>query len=273
MKSLNTTTIILVALIFSNLSLAHGSAGSFKSSSITDQIYQTEEVEDRDAAAIDVARSLNRIGAEKACKAVVNQEEEGRYYKSVEFAFSQNKFPNLTRGTTDLIAVCPKYPTLSQKEKEEVWTTILGAMAFYESTCRQLGSRRGGPNGNLGGPFQLHVDHEDSPSYNGYLCRKGDATTKDSNRFIPCVLSMLDGYMSSHAKRMAKKGVAPQDISKNLRLFPERAQAATYWEVMQSDAKTKYSLKIPTSEGKVKILKGNGSDFIKLAIKDYKYCN
>jgi hypothetical protein len=273
MKCMNTKSLILAALIFSNFTLAHASVSSFKNSSVTDEIYEQEEVGDRDAAAIDIARSLKRIGADKVCKAVVNQEEEGRYYKSVELAFSKNKFPNLTRGTKDLLAACPKYPTLSQKEKEEVWTTILGSMAFYESTCRQLGSRPGGPNGNLGGPFQLHVNHEDSPSYHGYLCRKGDALTKDSNRFIPCVLSMLDGYMSSHGERMAKKGVNPADIPGRLRLFPDRDQAATYWEVMQDDAKAKYVLNVPTANGKVKVVRGNGSDFIRLAIKDYKYCN
>ncbi len=273
MKCLNTKSLILAALILSNFTLAHASVSSFRDSTIADEIYEQADVNDKDAAAIDIARSLKKIGADKVCKAVVNQEEEGRYYKSVELAFSKNKFPNLARGTTDLIAACPKYPTLSQKEKEEVWTTILGSMAFYESTCRQLGSRPGGPNGNLGGPFQLHVNHEDSPSYHGYLCRKGDALTKDSNRFIPCVLSMLDGYMSSHAKRMAKKGVDPGEIPGKLRLFPQSSQAATYWEVMQNNAEKKYVLKLQASDGKVKILRGNGSEFIRLAIKDYKYCN
>ncbi|WP_413560912.1 hypothetical protein [Bdellovibrio sp. HCB209] len=257
MKCLNKKSLILAALIIGNLTVAQASVGSFKTTEITDDAYLTEEMIGEDAAAIDVARSLKRIGADKVCKSVVNEEEEGRYYKAVERAFQKNEFPMLTAGTKDLIAACPKYSTLSQKEKEEVWTTILGSMAFYESTCRQLGARQGGPNGSLGGPFQLHVGKE--RNY-GKLCRSGDATTTDANRFIPCVLSMLEGYM----KKQESKG-------STVKLFPPRGAGATYWEVLQSDAAKRFKV---TSEvnGQKKVLRGNGADFVKLAIKDYKYC-
>lgn len=222
---------------------------SFKTSTIEDEAYERARLlTAEDTAAIDVARSLKRIGADKVCKSVVDEENEGRYYNAVEAAFKNNSFPNLIEGTKDLIAVCPKYPVLSQKEKEEVWTTILGSMAFYESTCRDLGARGGGPNGKLGGPFQLHVGSE--RNY-GKLCRSGDATTKDANRFIPCVLSMLEGY-----------------VGKSNKLFPPRASGGTYWEVLQSNAAKRF--KVKSENGTVSI--GNGADFVKLAIKNYKYC-
>ncbi|WP_413587151.1 hypothetical protein [Bdellovibrio sp. HCB274] len=262
MSMLNKNTIILVGLIICNFSVSMASPSSFKNATMTDEIYQqeAEALSEQDAAAIDVYRSLQKIGAEKVCaSSVVNKEQEGRYYQAVEKAFAKHDFALLEAGTADLKAACPKYPTLSQKEKEEVWTVILGSMSFYESTCRSLGARSGGPNGQLGGPFQLHVGKE--RNY-GKLCRSGDATTKDENRFIPCVLSMLEGYFT----KQKNKG-------QEVKLFPVRSAGATYWEVLQSNATKHHRVTITDAKGNKKVLRGNGSDFIKLAIKDYKYCN
>ncbi|WP_413578189.1 hypothetical protein ACLVWU_06565 [Bdellovibrio sp. HCB290] len=264
MNYLNIKSIIFVGLIIGNLSSAMASssaASSFKDTEINDDVYQQEldVLSEEDAAAIDVYRSLQKIGAEKVCSSlVVNKEQEGRYYKAVEKAFKKHDLSTVLDGTKDLTAVCPKYPTLSQQEKEEVWTVILGATSFYESSCRLLGAREGGPNGQLGGPFQLHVGKE--PFY-GRLCKKGDALTKDENRFIPCVLSMLEKYFA----KQASKG-------DEVKLFPQRAAGATYWEVLQSNATKHHRVTVTDAKGNKKMIRGNGSDFVKMAIKNYKYC-
>ncbi|WP_413581037.1 hypothetical protein [Bdellovibrio sp. HCB288] len=262
MTKLNKKTLILAGLIICNFSAAMASVSSFKNTTISDEAYEmeSENLSEQDAAAIDVSRSLKKIGADKVCSSlVVDKEQEGRYYKAVEKAFGKYQFPLLLEGTRDLNAACPKYPTLSQKEKEEVWTVILGATSFYESSCRLLGARQGGPNGQLGGPFQLHVGKE--RNY-GKLCRNGDALTKDENRFIPCVLSMLEGYFG----KQQKKG-------QEIKLFPPRQASATYWEVLQSNAAKHHRVTVTDAQGGKKLVRGNGSDFVKMAIKDYKYCH
>ncbi|UYL09280.1 hypothetical protein B9G69_001660 [Bdellovibrio sp. SKB1291214] len=229
--------------------MANADTGSsFKTSAFEDEAYERARIlKAEDTAAVDVFRAMKVVGAEKVCKSVVDEDSEGRYYKAVEIAFKENTFKTLLSGTPDLISVCPKYPVLSQKEKEEVWTTILGIMAFYESTCRELKPRDSGPNGKLAGPFQLHYGKE--RNY-GYLCKKFDAVAGEE-RLVPCVLSMLEGYL----KRSNK-------------LFPNRKEGATYWEVLQLNAAKRFRVK--SDNGAVAV--GNGADFVKLAIKNYKYC-
>lgn len=250
MKSLNTKTIILAASLLTSLlgTTAYAQATSFKATTIVDRKFERTETSEEEAAAQDVADALAILDADKACSKFATQNGLGKYGEEIKRAFQGNNFDSLLKGTADLRKVCPRFDQMRNDEKVELYTVILGGMAFYESTCREYVKAQG-PNGTLFGFFQLHKGKE--PDYDeGRVCRPGDSNPKNG-RMMQCTLSTLNRYVEISNK-----------------LFPNRGNGETYWETLQNNAKPKQQ--VPTVlRSHIRANKANGASLIKIAIRDY----
>ena len=128
----------------------------------------------------EIAMAIKANEWAQACGQFTNSESIGGWGKAVMSMVTVEKTPELYLGATDFDKYCPLYPNLSERNKQHVWALILTAMAFFESSCdpKKAGA---GPNGDLMGLLQLHLDKEQ-----GYImvCRSGGRSGKAATMLI-----------------------------------------------------------------------------------------
>ena len=173
----------------------------------------------------EIAMAIEANQWAQACGQFTNSESIGGWGQAVMSMVNVERTPQLIFGATDFDKYCPLYPNLSERNKQHVWALVLTAMAFFESSCDP--KRTGvGPNGDLMGLLQLHLDKEQGYSKG---CNKGDSRTAKGN--ISCSLAMLNDQLRRGEPLFSTK---------------------SYWDVLRPQAKTKRALKI------MAVLKHNG---------------
>lgn len=186
---------------------------------------ELETIEKGIDAKKEIAMAIEANKWAQACGQFTNSESIGGWGQAVMSMVTIEKTPMLFFGASDFDKYCPLYPKLSERNKQHVWALILTAMAFFESSCdpKKAGV---GPNGDLMGLLQLHLDKE-----HGYSkgCSKGDSRTAKGN--ISCGLAMLNDQLRRGEPLFSTK---------------------SYWDVLRPQAKTKRALQI------MAVLKHNG---------------
>ncbi len=186
---------------------------------------ELEQIEKTIDAKQEIAMAIQANKWAQACGQFTTKESLGGWGQAIMNAVTLEKTPFLIYGAKDFDKYCPLYGNLSVKNKQHVWVLVLTAMAFFESSCEP--ARSGvGPNGELMGLLQLHLDKEYQYSKG---CRKGDSRTARGN--ITCGLSMLNDQLARGEPLFSPK---------------------SYWDVLIPQAKTKRALQIMT------VLKHNG---------------
>lgn len=150
-------------------------------------------------SATGVFKVLRRTGMVATCIRFVNQKNYGAWALDVKKAFEKFRFNYLLKGTRDLTKVCPKYRSMKESEKIDVWITVIIAMSHYESSCRPQVTAKG-PNGPLLGLLQLHRGKEGRYSK---ICDNGDG--KSVSATIDCGLSMLDDQLRRDSQLFSQK--------------------------------------------------------------------
>lgn len=171
-------------------------------------------------SATGVFRVLRRTGMVSTCTRFVNDKSYGAWALYIKKAFEKYNFNYLVKGTKDLVRVCPKYRSLKEAEKVDVWITVLIAMSHYESSCRPQITAKG-PNGPLLGLLQLHRGKEGRYSK---ICDNGDGKSVAST--LECGLSMLD-----------------DQLRRDNQIFSQKS----YWDVLRPKSSTQKWRKIASS--------------------------
>lgn len=145
-------------------------------------------------------------------------------------------------GTSDLVAACPMYKSMSRAQKDGLWVLFTAGWTHRESSCDAHPREHSGPTKRgtkravLAGILQLDKNHEGDYTY-GTLCENGDSSTPE--RSLRCSFSMLSGW-----------------IEKGNNLFSN----GSYWEVLRPNARVHKGQKV------------NGATGIKRSFKEYPPC-
>ena len=128
---------------------------------------------------------------------------------------SRPHFTYSREGSADIIKLCPNFSVMKLEEKNQVWVSILHAMAALESSC-DSSSEGDGPNGDLIGILQFHKGKEKIYS-NG--CRNGDGYSTE--RSLRCGLSMLNDQLRRGEPFFSKKSyfdvLRPQGVNEKFK--------------------------------------------------------
>lgn len=176
------------------------------------------------SAVSDVASAMNWA---PQCSRFVSGDEYGSLGNQIVEELAANKYPHLMRGSDDIRSLCPGFDDMSDEAKQGFWVTVLGAMAWRESTCGANAVPHRGPYGTLVRLFQLNRGHEQEGGKWGPagLCQKGDGETDE--RSLSCAMNMLDSQLQTSGK-----------------LFSEET---SYWEVLHPKSRSKVYQKIQAS--------------------------
>lgn len=152
------------------------------------------------------------------CENFATDNGQGQWSNAVYSSFVISPLDHLLEGTQDLFQLCPRFNQLKIRERVTVYTVLINAMVYYESSCNEKIKPHRGPNGSLSGILQLHLGKE-----NEYhpACNQNDS--KNPKRSIKCALEMLN----SQVKRTNK-------------LFSEHS----YWAVLRPYIKIDKKLKL-----------------------------
>ncbi len=152
------------------------------------------------------------------CESIIKKQKNFKTWNAI--LTSETAKPHLSfirTGSADLKNLCPNFDHMPLKEKNNVWISILNAMATLESTCNPSAEAEG-PNGRLHGILQLHTGQE--KRYSGG-CQTGDAHSID--RSLKCGLSMLNDQLARGEPLFSRK---------------------SYWDVLRPQAKGKKYLHV-----------------------------
>ncbi len=88
---------------------------------------------------------------------------------------------------------CPKYKTMTTRQKSLVWVLFMTVMSQFESSCRERVGNKDAPNGTAAGYFQLHNGLEYKYVDDPRKCPKNSST--DPVLATVCALTMLEKQM------------------------------------------------------------------------------
>jgi hypothetical protein len=127
------------------------------------------------------------LGIADACSRFVKDQEFQRWGDLIGKEFDRGKFKSLYAGTPDILRLCPRFPNMTDDQKDSVFVLRSVLHAYFESTCNPSAKLTSAPNGNATGLFQLHEGSEENYSRG---CKDGDSERPENS--IRCTLAMLN---------------------------------------------------------------------------------
>ncbi|MGZ3780270.1 MAG: hypothetical protein ACXVCY_06485 [Pseudobdellovibrionaceae bacterium] len=161
---------------------------------------QVKNLEDVYQAARKNIKTVNEsLGFNEKCNNFADDTGLKDWGNFITLEMTVAQYPELYKGTDDLIESCKNFPNLKDEQKELVWVVILNAMVHLESSCNKKEDATG-TYGTALGLLQLYYGHESEAAPG---CRDGDAKTVGGT--FTCGLSILNKQLGERQALFSNK--------------------------------------------------------------------